>query len=90
MDLVHFHPLCCIFWFADSPNKVNLFLYHFFVISYLIGTLTSMQIKPREPAIISSIDELVKQNDIKRLVEAGGSFIIRGRESQEGTVLKYE
>ena len=37
---------------------------------------------------IPSIDELVNQNEIKWLVKAGGSFIIRGRESKEGTVLK--
>ena len=56
--------------------------------NFILGTLTSIQIKPRQPAIIPSIDELVKQNEIKWLVKAGGSFIIRGRDSKEGTVLK--
>ena len=57
---------------------------------FVSGTFTSIQMKPKQTGFIHSIDELVKQTDIRWLIEAGSSFVIRGRDAEEGTLLKYD
>ena len=48
----------------------------------------SLLAKPKQPAILGSVDELVRQDKIKWIIEAGGAFVSMGEDEEEGTTLK--
>ena len=52
------------------------------------GTLTSMLTKPADINFIQSVDELVRQKDIKWMVEQGKAFSILGKHPEEGSLLR--
>ena len=51
--------------------------------------LVSLIAKPTEPDLIKSVDELVRQDEILWLIEAGSAFTNFGMDAEEGTTLKY-
>ena len=46
--------------------------------------------KPRQPELLSSVHELVWQDEMPWLIEAGSAFTNMGNDAEEGTTLKYE
>ena len=52
--------------------------------------LVSLIAKPTEPSLIKSVDELVRQDEILWLIEAGSAFSNFGMDADEGTTLKYK
>ena len=54
------------------------------------ATLVSLITKPKHPELLSSVDELVRQDEIPWLIEAGTAFTNMGVNAEEGTTLKCE
>ena len=54
------------------------------------GTLVSLITKPKQPELLSSVHELVRQDEMPWLIEAGSGFTNMGNDAEEGTTLKYE
>ena len=52
------------------------------------GNLKSTFVKPRQPAIIGSVDQLVRQDKIQWFFPNKGSFELRGKNAEEGSTLK--
>ena len=52
--------------------------------------LVSLIAKPTEPSLIKSVDELVRQDEILWLIEAGSAFSNFGMDAEKGTTLKYK
>ena len=54
----------------------------------VVAALVSLITKPKEPSLIKSVDELVRQDEISWLIEAGSAFANFGMDSDEGTTLR--
>ena len=54
----------------------------------LLAALVSLITKPKEPNLINSVDELVRQDEILWLIEAGSAFVNFGMDAEEGTTLR--
>ena len=48
-----------------------------------------MFVKPSQPNIIGSVDELVRQDKIQWFFPNKGSFELRGKNAEEGSTLKW-
>ena len=53
-----------------------------------LAALVSLIAKPPEPDLIKSVDELVRQDEISWLIEAGSAFANFGMDAEEGTTLR--
>ena len=56
----------------------------------LTATLVSLIAKPKPPKVLSSVDELVRQDEMPWLIEAGSGFTNFGADAEEGTTMKCE
>lgn len=54
----------------------------------LTATLVSLLAKPKQPAILASVDELVRQDKIKWIIEAGSAFVNMGEDAEEGSTMR--
>ena len=54
----------------------------------VLAALVSLIAKPTEPYLIKSVDELVRQDEILWLIEAGSAFANFGMDAEEGTTLR--
>ena len=54
----------------------------------LLATLVSLLTKPKQPEIFRSVDELVRQDNIKWIIEAGSAFVNMGEDAEEGSTLR--
>ena len=52
------------------------------------GALVALITKQKPPEMFSSVHELVRQDNIPWLVEAGSAFTNLGKEAEEGSTLK--
>ena len=59
------------------------------VLLLLLATLVSLIAKPGQPYLMSSIEELVWQDEISWLIEAGSQTNNIGMDADQGTTLKY-
>ena len=59
------------------------------VIASSAATLVSLITKPKQPELLSSVHELVRQDEMPWLIEAGSAFTNMGNDAEEGTTLKY-
>ena len=50
--------------------------------------LVSLLAKPKQPDLFKSVDELVRQDNIKWIIEEGSFFVNIGAEAEEGTTLR--
>ena len=53
------------------------------------GALASIQIIPKQPDIIRTVDELVQQDEIKWFMEANAYISLSSSAAEEGSILKY-
>ena len=54
----------------------------------ILATLVSLLTKPKQPEIFRSVDELVRQDNIKWIIEAGSAFVNMGEDAEEGSTLR--
>ena len=54
------------------------------------GTLVSLIAKPKPPKMLSSVHELVRQDEMPWLIEAGSAYTNFGVDAEEGTTMKCE
>ena len=54
----------------------------------LTATLVSLLAKPKQPAILGSVDELVRQDKIKWIIEAGSFIVNMGEDAEEGSTMR--
>ena len=50
--------------------------------------MVSLLAKPKQPAILGSVDELVRQDKIKWIIEAGSAFVNMGEDAEEGSTMR--
>ena len=50
--------------------------------------MVSLLAKPKQPAILASVDELVRQDKIKWIIEAGSAFVNMGEDAEEGSTMR--
>ena len=85
-------PGCWVVLFCPQHIKVLplLVAFHFKVSIIFCGlaALVSLIAKPNEPDLIKSVDELVRQDEISWLIEAGSAFANFGMDAEEGTTLR--
>ena len=59
--------------------------YAYFASAALVSLIT----KPKHPELMSSVHELVRQEEIPWLIEAGTAFTNMGTNAEEGTTLRW-
>ena len=50
--------------------------------------MVSLLAKPKQPAILGSVDELVRQDKIQWIIEAGAAFVNMGEDAEEGSTMR--
>ena len=48
----------------------------------------SLLTKPKQPDIFKSVDELVRQDEMKWIIEAGSGFTNMGEDAEEGSTMR--
>ena len=56
--------------------------------SEILATLVSLLTKPKQPDVLESVDELVRQDKMKWIIEAGSAWTNLGEDAEEGTTLR--
>ena len=54
----------------------------------ILATLVSLLAKPKQPAILRSVDELVRQDKMKWIIEAGSAFVNMGEDAEEDSTMR--
>ena len=50
--------------------------------------MVSLLTKPKQPDVLESVDELVRQDKMKWIIEAGSAWTNLGEDAEEGTTLR--
>ena len=58
--------------------------------SEILAILVSLLTKPKQPDVLESGDELVRQNKMKWIIEAGSGWTNLGEDAEEGTTLRLD
>ena len=75
-------------WLVLAPVNTLLLRHSWSERKTLSDILVSLLTVPNKPKTYESVDELVRQDDIQWIVEAGSSFVQMGENAKEGETLR--